>query len=280
MTGTRRWDGGTPGFPPPGWDPSLISDTTLDALLSGTELPEDPAGGGRHAADIVAALKGRPAPDELAGEAMAMAEFRHRVSGSERARRSHRRRGRAGWLLSARGAAAAAAVAIASGGVVAAYAGVLPAPVQRVAHAWIGAPAPRIGSTRHGHAASAPAANQAVVHHPCSSASGRASAGFCSRSRHRPVRHWHSPGCPAAPSRSWPPGRHRSWSPGPHPSWSPGAHPARNSHCPRKPERAWPARPHRPHPTRPFRPRGRPTPRPTSPHPAWSPSRSPGYPKV
>ena len=133
-----------PNFPWPGrQDASSIEDATLEAMLSGPDVPVDLAAGLQPASDVLAALRARPSGDELAGEAFAMAEFRNQVGVPVPVRRSRHRRRPAllPSLVSAKVAVAAAAVAIAVGGVAtAAYAGALPAPAQRIAHDVIGAP--------------------------------------------------------------------------------------------------------------------------------------------
>jgi hypothetical protein len=142
-----------PNLPGPGHrDVPAISDTSLAALLAG-QPPPDQSGTAHPAADIVAALRAAPAPDELGGEALALAEFRSRRPGLSRPagrarRRSPRRRG---TRLPARAAAAAAVAAIGAGSLAsAAYAGVLPAPIQRFAHTAILAPAAHRGRSQHG----------------------------------------------------------------------------------------------------------------------------------
>jgi hypothetical protein len=127
----------------------VIGDASLEALLTGAELPAGSAPELRSLAAALAALTTGPASDELAGEASALVAFRdrpgplHRARRPHPARRRHRRPALPLRLLSARAAAAAAAAAVAGlGGIAtAAYAGALPAAAQRVAHDIIGAPA-------------------------------------------------------------------------------------------------------------------------------------------
>jgi hypothetical protein len=119
-----------------------LSDQMLAALLAGTEPPADPAPGLQGVADVLAALRAGPTGDELAGEAGARAEFRRGAGVSAPARRS-RRPGRFTFRLGTRAAVAAIAAAIGLGGLAsAAFAGVLPAAMQRFAHETVGAPAP------------------------------------------------------------------------------------------------------------------------------------------
>jgi len=203
-----------------------------EALLSGRELAEDPDAGVRHASDVLAALLAGPAPDELVGEAAAMAEFVSRVGAPVHARRSRRLPVLAGRTWAGRAAAAAAAAALAVIGMAtASYAGVLPAPVQRLAHELFGAPAAQTGGGHH-HAAprpapvrsAAPARLRCSWHASTVRDGGRHdTAPSCRDSRRNPARHWRSPECRPAPRHSWQPGPRRSWQPGPRRSWRPRA---------------------------------------------------------
>jgi len=128
-----------------------FSDAALAALLAGTE-PPDPMPGLQPVADVLAALRSGPTGDELAGEASVLAEFRRSV-GVASAPAPHRPR-RVTSLVGARAAVAAAVAALSLGGLAtAAYAGMLPAPVQRLAHDTIGAPAAPSGSPAKTHLA-------------------------------------------------------------------------------------------------------------------------------
>jgi hypothetical protein len=128
------------------------TDADLAALLAGTA---GAVPGLRPVADVLAALTAEATAAELAGEARALAEFRRRAAGPVPSRRA--RRGAAGLTsrLGVKVGASAAAVAVAlGGGAAAAFAGVLPAPIQRLAHDTIGAPAPAprapAPTSRHG----------------------------------------------------------------------------------------------------------------------------------
>jgi hypothetical protein len=131
----------SPGHP----DVPMIGDTSLAALLAGTELPPGSAPELYPLAEALAELRARPASDELAGEAETLAAFRSQFGA---ARMAHRPPARATpprrrRHLPVKTAAAAAAMALSLGGIAtAAYAGALPATVQRFAHDLIGAPAP------------------------------------------------------------------------------------------------------------------------------------------
>lgn len=121
-------------------DEPVVTDSDLAALLAGMT---DAAAGLRPVADVLAALTAEPTVMELAGEARALAEFRRRAGAPVPSHRA--RRGTAG--LSSRfgvkvGASVTAAAIVLGGGAAAAYAGVLPAPIQRLAHEAIGAPIP------------------------------------------------------------------------------------------------------------------------------------------
>jgi hypothetical protein len=119
-----------------------LSDQALVALLAGTEPPADPTPGLQGVADVLAALRAGPTGDELAGEAGARAEFR-RGAGVLASARRPRRPGRFASRLGTRAAVAAIAAALGLGGLAsAAFAGVLPAAMQRFAHETVGAPAP------------------------------------------------------------------------------------------------------------------------------------------
>ena len=129
-----------------------FSDAALAALLAGAEPPE-PMPGLQPVADVLAALRSGPTGDELAGEASVLAEFRRAAGVVAQAPAPPRPR-RITSLVGARAAVAAAVAALSLGGLAtAAYAGILPAPVQRFAHDTIGAPAAPSGSPAKTHLA-------------------------------------------------------------------------------------------------------------------------------
>jgi hypothetical protein len=221
-------------------------DTALAALLAGA--PADLPAELQPAADVLAALRARPAGDELAGESMALAEFRERVGASAPSRQPRRRRpALLTSLMTAKAALVAAAAAIAIGGVAtAAYAGALPTTAQGIAHDWIGAPAahkdPHHG--RPSHPAIKPLcaaffkakahgtkAQQAAALSKLEKAAGGASkvaayCGFADRKGRHNFRH----GC-WAPTGSWSARPQPSGSPHPQPSWSPRPQPSSSSSC-------------------------------------------------
>lgn len=123
-------------------DVSGIQDAVLSSLLDEGTPPQDAPGSFRHLADVLAALRARPATDEMAGLVAATAEFRRRVGVSSQPRRFRPRRIIVlASLLSAKAATATALAVISLGGLATvAYSGNLPAPAQRFAHDTIGAP--------------------------------------------------------------------------------------------------------------------------------------------
>jgi hypothetical protein len=127
---------GRGGVPP-------VGDPVFDALLTGNLPPADAADGLRPVAETITALNAAPAASELAAEANALAVFRGAIGRTAEPVRPRRRRpSLLTSLLSAKAAAAAAAAAVALGGTAAAaFAGALPASVQKLAHETIGAPA-------------------------------------------------------------------------------------------------------------------------------------------
>ena len=247
-----------PNFP---WlssqDAPDMGDASLAALLAGAGPAEGLAPGLEPLADAVAALTARPASDELAGEAAALAEFYNRVGVPVPASRSrHRRHRLLTPLLSARAAAAAAVAALSLGGfATAAFAGALPAPAQQFAHHTFGAPAARGGqptgthpsatATPAGPGATGPAAfglctawahakahgtpsQQAVAFRNLAAAAGGASnvAAYCAAVPHPGASSSHS-SHPTGPPASTPPGRRPPTPPGRRPPTPPGR---RSSH--------------------------------------------------
>jgi hypothetical protein len=141
MTGTGVPDDEMPTIPPPQRRAgSAVTDADLDALLAGTA---DAASGLRPVADLLAALTAEASTGELAGEARALAGFRHRTGVPVPRRRARRRPARLTSRLGAKAGAALTAVAVVLGGTAtAAFANALPAPIQRLAHDAFGAPMP------------------------------------------------------------------------------------------------------------------------------------------
>jgi hypothetical protein len=143
VTGRDVPDRDMPNFLGPGHRDVPIGDTSLAALLAGTQLPPGSAPELRPLAEALAGLRAQPAGDELQGEAQTLAAFRSQFGAARTAHRPPartpppRRR-----LVPVKAAAAAATVLSLTGIATAAYAGALPAAVQRLAHHIIAAPAP------------------------------------------------------------------------------------------------------------------------------------------
>jgi hypothetical protein len=145
MTGPDASSGEMPGFPFPRRPAAELDETLLDALLTGGHLPPGAPEQARTMADMLASLADPATPGALAGEAAARTAFARAAfpAGISSVARTSRWRRRRPGSLTARIAAALAAAAIALGGAAAAaYAGVLPGPIQDFAHQAIGAPAP------------------------------------------------------------------------------------------------------------------------------------------
>ena len=153
-------------------DVPQLGDPAFDALLARALRPEEAVASLRPVVEGFAALYAAPVYSGPAAEASALTAFRglagqdggrtsvagtglgraggHRAGG-HRAGGHRTRQYRTGWwvrsrLAGVRLAVAAAAVALTAGSAVAAYAGDLPAPMQRLAHTVMGAP-PAAGGT-------------------------------------------------------------------------------------------------------------------------------------
>jgi len=141
-----------PGFPFPGRPGGEHGEPLLDMIFSGRAVPPDAPQEVHDLARLLAALAGPAEPGELAGEAAARAAFSHLVSPARispraprPARQGFRRPGRHGSRRPARtrvGLAAALTVTAAALAGAAAYVGLLPGPIQLIAHEAVGAPAP------------------------------------------------------------------------------------------------------------------------------------------
>ena len=142
MTGNDVPDVDMPNFPQPQrQDEPVVTDTDLVALLAGTT---DVGPGLRPVADVLAALVAEPTGLELAGEASALAEFRRQAGAPVPGRRARRSANGLSSRFGVKVGASVTAVAVVlGGGVAAAFADVLPAPIQRLAHEAIGAPIPQ-----------------------------------------------------------------------------------------------------------------------------------------
>ena len=133
-----------PGLPFSSWRGTEPDVPLLDMIIAGQPLPPAAPRQIRVLAHKLTELAGPAGPGELAGEAVAMSEFRRAVSPASTMPlappRRHRRRRPRLTAGRARLAAAFATAAVAVGGTAAAYAGVLPASVQDFAHRMIDAP--------------------------------------------------------------------------------------------------------------------------------------------
>jgi hypothetical protein len=164
MSGPNVSSGEMPGFPPFRRPAPELDDSLLDTLLSGDPLPPDAPGQARTMADMLASVADPASPGALAGETAARAAFVRANSPASLSPVSHppARPGHA-WLptsLAARIAAAVIAATVGLGGAAAAaYGGVLPGPIQDLAHQAIGAPAAHtMRAQTPGHSDSRPAA--------------------------------------------------------------------------------------------------------------------------
>lgn len=177
MTGDGVPDGNMPiSLRPDQGDVPQLGDPAFDALLARTLRPEEAVASLRPMVESFAALYAAPVDSGPAVEVSAMNAFRaladtgRGVTATGRGRRGApagpgrrgaavgpgrhglRRSGAGRWtrsrLVSIRLGVAAAAVALTAGSAAAAYAGDLPAPMQRLAHAVIGAPPAAQGAPR------------------------------------------------------------------------------------------------------------------------------------
>jgi hypothetical protein len=161
VTGRGVPDGDMPiSLRPDQGDVPQLGDPAFDALLARALRPEEAVASLRPMAESFAALYAAPVQSAPVAEASALTAFRGLAAQSRsqigqsysQAGQSHGRAGRdqaglhrtGGWvrsrLVGVRLAVAAAAVALTASSAAAAYAGMLPAPAQRLAHAIIGAP--------------------------------------------------------------------------------------------------------------------------------------------
>ena len=140
-----------------GMDSPQIGDETLDALLAQDRGPEETAAPLRPVADVLAALQAAPSHGELTGLDPVLAEFRGAGGMPDGFHRSRPRRPALLRTLLSVKVAGAVAAAVLGGSVAAAYAGVLPAALQKIAHNSIAAPAASVKPSPHEtHRAGAP----------------------------------------------------------------------------------------------------------------------------
>jgi hypothetical protein len=171
-----------PGLPSSRWRGSERGLPLLDTVIAGHPLPADAPRQIRLLAVSLAQLARPDRPGELAGEVAAVSAFRRAVPLASTLPlaplRRHRRRKPRLMAGRARLAGAIAIAAIAVGGSAAAYAGVLPASVQNLAHRLIDAP------PAFHHAAQPAAGTQ-----PSGLHRGDASSRSAANSKHQRVSH-------------------------------------------------------------------------------------------
>jgi hypothetical protein len=159
-----------------------LGDAAFEALLAGNLPPEQAADGLRPVAEVIAALSLAPARSEIAAEARAREAYRAAFSRPAPHAPRRRRHPVLASLLSAQ--LAAAAVLILGAIAAAAWVGVLPAPVQRLAHDVFGAPAARHSApAQHPAAATDPNATSPTPTGP--PATGPDAHGLCTA-------YWHA----------------------------------------------------------------------------------------
>jgi hypothetical protein len=179
----------------PDADPLALDDETVERLLTGELSPAQAPPGYAEVAALLAATAAPPTPDELAGQAAALAELRaatrprRAVAGFRRAAPPPRRR-RVGLL------AAALVGALAMGGAAAAATGNFPAPLRDAARSIIAtvdgaepappaqpgsptAPGPTPASAGQVPGPTGPGATAAAGHGPGSTTAGLDNKGLC-----------------------------------------------------------------------------------------------------
>jgi len=246
MSGPDAMHSEMPGFIPgrPGGE---HDEPLLDTIFDRRPLPPGAPPEMRALVRTLAAAAGPAEPGELAGEAAALAAFSRLApsGGVSPAAQRPARRWLSGWPARGRLPLAAALVAAAAGlgSIVAAYVGVLPGPIQEMAHVTVGAPAasggnnslthaapgrsrssPRVtGSSGHRQtrpAGPAPAPSQATSPQPRRKPTGRSTG--------HPV-----PSCTPGPARATPKPSPAQYSPTPGPGqpvWTP--RPSATAGCP------------------------------------------------
>jgi hypothetical protein len=121
-----------------GSDPLALDEGTAERLLAGRLDPADAPPEYVRAAIVLAAVTVPPTPDELAGEAPAVAALAAVARSSSRPP-AHRRPTVISKVLSVKAAATAVIAALSVAGVASAATGTLPDPAQRAAHRMLGA---------------------------------------------------------------------------------------------------------------------------------------------
>lgn len=119
-------------------DPLALDEGTAERLLAGGLDPADAPPAYRRTAAVLVAVAAPPSPDELAGEAQAVAAL-GAVARSIPHRAARRRPTVLTKVLSVKMATAAAVALLSLAGVAGAATGTLPGPAQRAAHRMLGA---------------------------------------------------------------------------------------------------------------------------------------------
>jgi hypothetical protein len=167
-------------------DPLALDEGTAERLLAGRLDPADAPPAYRRAAKVLAAAAAPPHPQELAGEAWAVAQLAA-VAGSTPHRAVRRRPTVLAKVLSVKVATAAAIATLFLASVAGAATGTLPPLAQRVAHRMLGSagvPSPDDHATPQaptGHATSSPTIPQGTTADGATgpNATGSAKDGLC-----------------------------------------------------------------------------------------------------
>jgi hypothetical protein len=148
MSGPHAGRGEALGLPFRGRPGGEHDEPLLDMIISARALPLDAPAEMHDLARILADLTGPAEPGDLAGEAAVRAAFSRaapRAGVSAAARPGRDRRSRRPARSRVRLATVMVAAVTGSGAVLAAYADLMPAPAQQLAHVVVAAPAPRQG---------------------------------------------------------------------------------------------------------------------------------------
>jgi len=149
VTGPNALHGEMPGFPFPGRPGGEHDEPLLDIIIARRALPPDAPAAMHDLARMLAAMAGPTEPGEMVGEMAVRTAFSRVASpvgiSSEAQQPARRRRTRQSYRP-ARSPAMLVSVVVAAvagfGSVMAAYADVLPTPIQQLAHVTVAAPAP------------------------------------------------------------------------------------------------------------------------------------------
>jgi hypothetical protein len=179
MKGSHASSGEMPGLPFPSRPGRNPDEPLLDMILDGQPLPAEAPRGMLTLAERLASLSRPAGPGEVPGEAVAMAAFSRAVAGAsvspaggEPAHRKLARRYPPRWRAARPFQLAGGLLVVIGLGSAAAYADVLPGPVQDFAHHVIGAPAAHASPGRSGEHQKA-AHGAATAHHPAGSRRGQ-----------------------------------------------------------------------------------------------------------